>query len=55
MGRSPPPSMTTRDRELVFGLEVRIERGFEPETSDSAVQHSTNSKKTKKRKLKISM
>ena len=37
------PSLTTRDRELVSVLEVGIEPGsFEPETSDSAVCHSTN-------------
>ena len=38
------PSLTTRDRELVSVLEVRIEPGgFEPKTSDSTVHHSTNS------------
>ena len=40
------PSLTTRDRELVSVLEVRTKnraRGFEPEASDSAVRHFTNS------------
>ena len=37
-----PPSLTTRDKELVSVQEVRIEpRDLNPETSDSAVRHST--------------
>ena len=39
-----PPSLTTRARELVSILEVRIKpAGLEPVTSDSEVCHSTNS------------
>ena len=37
------PSLTTRDRELVSVLEVRIESGIEPGTSDSAVRLCTHS------------
>ena len=37
-----PPSLTTRDRELVAVLE-ESSPVFEPETSDSAVRHSSNS------------